>query len=68
MAGILDIPAKLLEAEAAVGPPEQVDAAVMLGVLDALQDEPRFVDAPWTCLSTGPAWPPTNSPVAGATG
>ena len=44
-AGILDVPAKRLESEAAVGPPEQVDAPIVLGVLDALQDEPRLVDA-----------------------
>src|SRR5262249_35564428 len=44
-AGILDVAAEHLEAEAAVGPPEQVDAAVVLGILDALQHDPRLVDA-----------------------
>ena len=58
-AGILDIPAKRLEAEAAVGPPEQVDAAVVLGVLDAVEDEPRFVDAHGhPSVSAAPGRPP----------
>ena len=66
-AGILDVPAKCLEAEAAVGPPEQVDAAIVLGILDALEDEPRFVDALSTSLSIGPAAPPTTGQRLSAT-
>src|SRR5215218_802534 len=42
-AGILDIAAELIETEAAVGATEQVDAAIVLVVLDAAQDDPRFV-------------------------
>src|SRR5690242_7585711 len=41
-AGILDVAPKHLEAEASVGPPEKIDAAVVLGILDALQDNPRL--------------------------
>jgi hypothetical protein len=44
-AGILDIPAKCLESKTPVGPSEQVDAPVVLAILEALHDQPRFVDA-----------------------
>src|SRR5215470_14666889 len=45
-AGILDITAEFLEAEAAVRPAKQIDAAIVLGVLDAVEHHPRFGDAP----------------------
>src|SRR5581483_10777556 len=43
--GILDVPAEQLEAETAVRSLEQVDATIMLAVLEAFQDDPRLVDA-----------------------
>src|SRR6478735_4269025 len=39
-ASILDVPAKYLESKTPVGPAKQVDAPIVLGVLNALQDEP----------------------------
>src|SRR5216684_3277661 len=43
---ILDVAAKFLEAEAAVGTSEEIDAAIVIAVLDAVEDRPGFVDAP----------------------
>src|SRR5262249_39000290 len=44
--GNLNIAAKLLESEAAVRPAKQIDAAVVISVLDAVEHDPRFVDTP----------------------
>ena len=66
-AGILDVAAKRLESETAVGPPEQVDAAVVLGVLDAVAGRATICRCAWTCgVSIVPAAPPTTAPAASA--
>lgn len=44
-ARILDVAAEFLEAETAVRPAEKIDAAIVLGVLDAVEHQPGFVDA-----------------------
>src|ERR1043165_5324883 len=44
--GILDGAAEFLESEAAVRPAKQIDAAIVIGVLDAVEHHPRLVDAP----------------------
>jgi len=37
---ILDIPAKRLETEGAVGPPKEIDTSVVLAIFDAVDDDP----------------------------
>src|SRR5262245_54690312 len=59
-AGVLDVATELLEAEAAIGTAEEIDAAVVMVVLDAVEDRPAPVDAPRHAVSIGCAWPPTN--------
>src|ERR1043165_2091247 len=66
-AGILDVAAEFLEAAAAVRPAEQVDATVVMVVLDAVEDRPALVDSPRHGFSIGRAWPPTNRRAACAT-
>ncbi len=43
-APVFDIAAELLEAEAPIGSREDIDTAVVLGSLDALQHEPTALD------------------------
>src|SRR5262249_12961584 len=45
-AGILDVAAEFLEAEAAVRSAKQIDTAIVLGILDAVEHHPGLVDAP----------------------
>src|SRR5437016_3590505 len=44
-AGILDVAAEFLEAEAAVRSAKQIDTAIVLGILDAVEHHPRLFGA-----------------------
>src|ERR1700704_3628924 len=57
---ILDIPAKRLESESAVGAPEEIDASVVLAIFEAVDDDPGSVDARGHLVSIARAGPPTN--------
>lgn len=53
-AAILDVAPEFLEAEAAIRPREAIDATIMLVVLDTVEDEPGWVDAPRQNLLQNP--------------
>ena len=63
-ARVLDVPAEFLEAEAAVGAEKQVDAPVMPVVLDAVEDDPRLVDAGGPLVPATPGCPPIGKRLA----
>src|SRR5580704_17208711 len=65
--GILDIPAKRLEPESAVGTSEEVDTSVVLAIFDAVDDNPGSVDARGHLVSIARVWPHTNRRAASAT-